>query len=560
MNKELESLGSHSESKEFQDYMQEYMQAEEVEQKGALREGVVVSINEQEDYAMVSVGGKTEGRLPLSEIRDAQGELLFGVNDTIQVYVSQKGERPSVSYKRALAFVKNQEKIQSLGGDFKEKIVEGKVARENKGGYIVVDNEGVEYFLSKAQSSLKRDAKHIGKHIKACITAIDPENASIAISRKRFFDIYSKYQHEQSQKLVESGAIYTGVVKSVTSFGVFVEVEGVEGLVHYTEITHRGSTNPAKHFKEGDVVQVKALSYDEKKKRLLLSIKATMEDPWEEIQTKLKVGYAIKVVVSNIENYGVFVDIGNDIEGFLHISEISWNKDVKHPSDYLELNQEIDVKIIEIDSKNRRLRVSLKQLSDKPFNEFVSKHRVGDVIEGKVATLTNFGAFINLGGVDGLLHNKDAFWEQDQKCKDHFKVGDVVKTKILKIDKDNEKISLEMKYAKASPTETFSQKHKVGGIIEGKIVGMKDFGIFVSVEGVDVLIKAEDIYPLKKEELKMGDMVTSVVVAIEKGNNRVRASVRRLEHKREQDQLHAFNAKDSKMTLGDKIGGFSKKF
>lgn len=136
----------------------------------------------------------------------------------------------------------------------------------------------------------------------------------------------------------------------------------------------------------------------------------------------------------------------------------------------------------------------------------------------------------------------------------------MVKTKILKIDKDNEKISLEMKYAKASPTETFSQKHKVGGIIEGKIVGMKDFGIFVSVEGVDVLIKAEDIYPLKKEELKMGDMVTSVVVAIEKGNNRVRASVRRLEHKREQDQLHAFNAKDSKMTLGDKIGGFSKKF
>ncbi|BDQ28993.1 30S ribosomal protein S1 [Helicobacter ailurogastricus] len=557
MNKELESLGSQSEieSKEFQDYMQGYMQAEEVEQKGALRDGVVVSINEQEDYAMVSVGGKTEGRLPLSEIRDAQGQLLFALNDPIQVYVSLRGERPSVSYKRALAFVKNQEKIQTLGADFKDKFVEGKIVRENKGGYVVIDHQGVEYFLSKAQSSLKRDAKHIGKHIKACITAIDPESALISVSRKRFFEVYSRYQHEQSQKLVESGAIYTGVVKSVTSFGVFVEVEGVEGLVHYTEITHRGSTNPAKHFKEGDVVQVKALSYDEKKKRLLLSIKATMEDPWEEIQTKLKVGYAIKVVVSNIENYGVFVDIGNDIEGFLHISEISWNKDVKHPSDYLELNQEIDVKIIEIDSKNRRLRVSLKQLSDKPFNDFVSKHHVGDVIEGKVATLTDFGAFINLGGVDGLLHNKDAFWEQDKKCKEHFKVGDVVQVKILKINKEDEKISLEMKFAKPSPVETFSQKHRVGDIVEGTIVGMKDFGVFVGVEGIDVLIKSEDLHPLKKEELKMGDVITGVVVAIEKANNRVRASVRRLERKREQDQLHAFNSSDTKMTLGDKISG-----
>ncbi|WP_199765593.1 30S ribosomal protein S1 [Helicobacter felis] len=552
---ELGSLGS-SESEEFKRYMDAYMHEEsEAELKGALKEGMVVSINEAENYAMVSVGGKTEGRLALEEIRDTEGRLLFGVNSPIRVYVSQRGERPHVSYKRALVFERVQAKIAQLGQDYKDKVIEGKVVRENRGNYILADKEGAEYILPKSQSSLRRDSKPIGKHIRACVTNVDPEVGSIVVSRKRFFDVHDKQQHEGAQKLMESQAIYTGVVKSVTGFGIFVEVNGVEGLVHYSEITHRGSTNPAKHFREGDEVQVKAIAYDPEKKRLSLSIKATMEDPWEEIQTKLKVGYAIKVVVSSIENYGVFVDIGNDIEGFLHISEISWNKDVKHPGDYLSVDQEIDVKIIEIDSKNRRLRVSLKQLSDKPFNEFVSKHRVGDLVEGKVVSLTDFGAFVNLGGVDGLLHNKDAFWEADKKCVDHFKVGDTVQAKIARINKEDEKISLETKSKQPSPVEIFNRQYKVGDTIQGSVVSIKDFGIFVQVDGIDVLIKTEDLGPLKKEEIQMGQDVSSVLISVDKATNRVRASVRRLEHKREREQLQAFNATGGRMTLGDKLSG-----
>ncbi|WP_121020254.1 30S ribosomal protein S1 [Helicobacter vulpis] len=552
MKQELESL---DESEVFKQYMDTMDKEDDAEQKGMVKEGVIVSINEAENYAMVSVGGKTEGRLSLDEIRDTQGALLFGVESPIRVYVSQKGERPSVSYKRAIVYDKVQAKIAQLGADYKDKVVEGRVVRENKGGYVLADKEGAEYFLSKSQSSLRRDSKHIGKHIKACITSIDPEAGSISVSRKRFFDVHDKQQHEGAKKLMESQAVRKGVVKSITGFGVFVEVDGVEGLVHYSEITHRGSANPAKHFKEGDEVQVKAIAYDEEKKRLSLSIKATMEDPWEEIQSKLKVGYAIKVVVSSIESYGVFVDIGNDIEGFLHISEISWNKDVKHPQDYLELDQEIDVKIIEIDSKNRRLRVSLKQLSDKPFNEFVSKHRVGDLVEGKVVSLTDFGVFINLGGVDGLLHNKDAFWESDQKCRDHFKMGDVVQTKIARINKEEEKISLEMKFKQPSPLEVFAQQHKIGDTIQGSVVSIKDFGVFVRVNNIDVLIKNEDLSPLKKEEVAMGQEITSVLVSLDKTTHKARASVRRLEHKKEREQLQAFNAGRDKITLGDKLAG-----
>ncbi|GAA6802730.1 30S ribosomal protein S1 [Helicobacter pylori] len=528
----------------------ELLKKEETLEKGTIKEGLIVSINENDGYAMVSVGGKTEGRLALSEITDEKGQLLYQKNDPIIVHVSEKGEHPSVSYKKAISQQKIQAKIEELGENYENAIIEGKIIGKNKGGYIV-ESQGVEYFLSRSHSSLKNDANHIGKRIKACIIRVDKENHSINISRKRFFEVNDKRQLEVSKELLEATEPVLGVVRQITPFGIFVEVKGVEGLVHYSEISHKGPVNPEKYYKEGDEVHVKAIAYDEEKRRLSLSIKATIEDPWEEIQDKLKPGYAIKVVVSNIEKYGVFVDIGNDIEGFLHVSEISWDKNVSHPDNYLSVGQEIDVKIIDIDPKNRRLRVSLKQLTNRPFDVFESKHQVGDVLEGKVATLTDFGAFLNLGGVDGLLHNHDAFWDKDKKCKDHYKIGDVIKVKILKINKKDKKISLSAKHLVISPTEEFAQKHKTDSVIQGKVVSIKDFGVFINADGIDVLIKNEDLSPLKKDEIKIGQEITCVVVAIEKSNNKVRASVHRLERKKEKEELQAFNTSDDKMTLGD---------
>ncbi|GAA8395555.1 30S ribosomal protein S1 [Helicobacter pylori] len=526
------------------------LEKEETLEKGTIKEGLIVSINENDGYAMVSVGGKTEGRLALNEITDEKGQLMYQKNDPIVVHVSEKGEHPSVSYKKAISQQKIQAKIEELGENYENAIIEGKIVGKNKGGYIV-ESQGVEYFLSRSHSSLKNDANHIGKRIKACIIRVDKENHSINISRKRFFEVNDKRQLEISKELLEATEPVLGVVRQITPFGIFVEVKGIEGLVHYSEISHKGPVNPEKYYKKGDEVYVKAIAYDEEKRRLSLSIKATIEDPWEEIQDKLKPGYAIKVVVSNIEHYGVFVDIGNDIEGFLHVSEISWDKNVSHPSHYLSVGQEIDVKIIDIDPKNRRLRVSLKQLTNRPFDVFESKHQVGDIVEGKVATLTDFGAFLNLGGVDGLLHNHDAFWDKDKKCKDHYKIGDVIKVKILKINKKDKKISLSAKHLVTSPTEEFAQKHKTDSVIQGKVVSIKDFGVFIHADGIDVLIKNEDLNPLKKDEIKIGQEITCVVVAIEKSNNKVRASVHRLERKKEKEELQAFNTSDDKMTLGD---------
>ncbi|UOS51907.1 30S ribosomal protein S1 [Helicobacter pylori] len=550
MSKIADDQNFNDEEENFAKLFKKELEKEETLEKGTIKEGLIVSINENDGYAMVSVGGKTEGRLALSEITDEKGQLLYQKNDPIIVHVSEKGEHPSVSYKKAISQQKIQAKIEELGENYENAIIEGKIVGKNKGGYIV-ESQGVEYFLSRSHSSLKNDANHIGKRIKACIIRVDKENHSINISRKRFFEVNDKRQLEVSKELLEATEPVLGVVRQITPFGIFVEVKGVEGLVHYSEISHKGPVNPEKYYKESDEVHVKAIAYDEEKRRLSLSIKATIEDPWEEIQDKLKPGYAIKVVVSNIEKYGVFVDIGNDIEGFLHVSEISWDKNVSHPDNYLSVGQEIDVKIIDIDPKNRRLRVSLKQLTNRPFDVFESKHQVGDVLEGKVATLTDFGAFLNLGGVDGLLHNHDAFWDKDKKCKDHYKIGDVIKVKILKINKKDKKISLSAKHLVTSPTEEFAQKHKTDSVIQGKVVSIKDFGVFINADGIDVLIKNEDLSPLKKDEIKIGQEITCVVVAIEKSNNKVRASVHRLERKKEKEELQAFNTSDDKMTLGD---------
>ena len=201
--------------------------------------------------------------------------------------------------------------------------------------------------------------------------------------------------------------IVEGAIKKITSYGMFVDVGGVDGLVHYNEISYKGPVNPSKLYKEGDIVTVKAISYDKDKRHLSLSIKAVQPDPWAEVESELDEGDTITVTVSNIEAYGVFVDLGNDIEGFLHISEISWNKNVKNPNDYLTVGEEIDVEVIEINSTTHKLRVSLKRLLPKPFDEFIKNYNEGDIVTGTITSLTDFGAFVRIAGVEGLLHNQD---------------------------------------------------------------------------------------------------------------------------------------------------------
>lgn len=517
----------------------------------AIFEGKIVAIKNDEVY--VDIGKKSEGLLALEEIQDDKGNLIFNVGDSIKVAtMGSRGGRVVVSHKKALRKEKVVEFIKSYNEE-NENIFDVKVISKNKGGLVAVDNDGVEFFIPKSQYGFKDSNNPVGKNFKVKIIKVDKEEQSIVASRKRVLEDERKKRKEIISEILDKNKLIEGLVKKITTYGMFVDVGGIDGLVHYSEISYKGPVNPSSLYKEGDKVPVKIIKYDKDKKHLSLSIKAALPDPWSEIKDSLEVGDTIKVVVSNIEPYGAFVDLGNDIEGFLHISEISWNKNIKNPKDYISKGEEIDVEVIEINSDERRLRVSLRNLLSKPFDEFSKTHKVGDMTQGIVTSITAFGAFVKIDNVEGLLHNEDASWDRNDKCKELFKIGDEIKVKIIKIDEDNQKISLSTKELKNSPVQEYAKTHKVGDVVKGMIRDIKDFGIFVELsENVDALIHKEDISSAMLETLKIDDEIEAAIAFIDEKKNRIRLSVKNLLRLKEREVLNEING-DDKMTLGDII-------
>ncbi|EAJ8513529.1 TPA: 30S ribosomal protein S1 [Campylobacter jejuni] len=547
-------------NKKVQDGVDDYLEEEDFGQlleafdksrEEATTEGVIVEIKNDEVY--VDIGKKSEGILALSEIQGDNSKLLFNVGDSIKVAVmGSRGGRSLLSHKKALRkekvieFIKNYQENQ-------DDIFTVKVVGKNKGGLIVVDENDVEFFLPKSQYGFKETNNIIGKTFKVKIIKIDKDEQSIIVSRKKTLDDERRKRKELINNVAQQEDLIEGIVKKITTYGMFVDIGGVDGLVHYSEISYKGPVNPGTLYKEGDKVPVKVIKYDKERKHLSLSIKAALPDPWSEIKDTLDIGDTIKVIVSNIEPYGAFVDLGNDIEGFLHISEISWDKNIKNPKDYINKGQEIDVEVIEINPNERRLRVSLRNLLSRPFDEFMKSYKIADVVEGEITSVTSFGAFVKLGGIEGLLHNEDASWDRNDKCKDKFSQGDKIKVKIIKIDEENQKISLSTKELSSSPVQEYAKIHKVGDIVKGAIRDIKDFGVFVELsKNVDALIHKEDISTSMLENLKIGDDIEAAIVFIDEKKNRIRLSVKNLVRIKEREVLNEIN-NDDKVTLGDII-------
>ena len=514
-------------------------------------DGIIVDIKDSEVF--VNVGKKSEGILDISEIQDENGEIKFKVGDTIKVVITgSRGGKPIVSHKKAL----RKEKVKAYIDSYNEEnqdVFDVKIIGKNKGGFVAQNSDGVEFFLPRSQGGFKDANAVVGKSFKVKVIKIDKDEQSIIVSRKKLLDEDRKRKREAISAVAENTDVIEGVVKKITTYGMFVDVGGVDGLVHYSEISYKGPVNPGSIYKEGDKVLVRVIKYDNEKKHLSLSIKAATPDPWEEIKDGLEVGDTIKVTVSNIEPYGAFVDLGNDIEGFLHISEISWDKNIKNPKDHISEGEELDVEVIEIDANDRRLRVSLKNLLKKPFDEFKAKFKEGDVTKGVVTSVTNFGAFVRIGAVEGLLHNEDASWDRNDKCKDLFKIGDEIEVKIIKIDANEQKISLSQKDLKQSPVQAYAKKFNVGDIVTGKIRDIKDFGVFVELgDNVDALIRKEDLGNVSAESLNINDNIEAAIAFIDEKKNRIRLSIRRLARQKEREVLNEING-DDKVTLGDII-------
>ena len=520
------------------------------ESNGSLCEGEIVNIKDNE--VLVDVRKKSDGVMDISEITANDGSLKYKIGDKIEVLITgSRGGRPIVSHKKALAKSKVADFIAKYDENA-ENVFEVKIASKNKGGYVAYDENGVEFFIPRSQM---REA-NVGTLTKVKVIKVDAEENSIVASKRRMSDASRKERKEALEQIAaRTGEVVTGVIKKITSYGMFVDVGGADGLVHYKEISYKGPINPASLYKEGDSVDVKIISYDKDKKHLSLSIKAAQPDPWSEIKEGLSVGDAIRVTVSNIEPYGAFVDLGNDVEGFLHISEISWDKNISNPKDFIKEGESIDVEVIEINHDTRRLRVSLKNLLAKPFDEFKAEHKAGDILKGEIVSTTEFGAFVKIptksSFVEGLLHNEDASWDRGKRCKDFLKVGEKIEVKLIKIDNKAGKISLSLKELQDSPIAGFGSKHSVGDKVTGSIKDVKDFGAFVELEGgVEALIRKEDA----TDELSVGASIEAAIADIDKSKARIRLSQKKLRVQKEREALDKFNAaSDDKITIGDII-------
>ena len=520
------------------------------ESNGSLCEGEIVNIKDNE--VLVDVRKKSDGVMDISEITANDGSLKYKIGDKIEVLITgSRSGRPIVSHKKALAKSKVADFIAKYDENA-ENVFEVKIASKNKGGYVAYDENGVEFFIPRSQM---REA-NVGTLTKVKVIKVDAEENSIVASKRRMSDASRKERKEALEQIAaRTGEVVTGVIKKITSYGMFVDVGGADGLVHYKEISYKGPINPASLYKEGDSVDVKIISYDKDKKHLSLSIKAAQPDPWSEIKEGLSVGDAIRVTVSNIEPYGAFVDLGNDVEGFLHISEISWDKNISNPKDFIKEGESIDVEVIEINHDTRRLRVSLKNLLAKPFDEFKAEHKAGDILKGEIVSTTEFGAFVKIptksSFVEGLLHNEDASWDRGKRCKDFLKVGEKIEVKLIKIDDKAGKISLSLKELQDSPITDFASKHKVGDKVTGNIKDVKDFGAFVElVGGVEALIRKEDA----TDELSVGASIEAAIADIDKSKARIRLSQKKLRVQKEREALDKFNAaSDDKITIGDII-------
>lgn len=518
-------------------------------EENATREGKIVNIEGSEVF--IDICEKSEGVMNINEIKDENDNLKYNIGDTLKVVVvGRSHDRPRVSHIKALS----KEKVTAFIEKYDENtqnIQNVKIISKNKGGFVCMNKDGVEFFLPKTQSGFKDTNKVVGKTFNAAVIKLNKDENNIVISRKKILETERKKRKELVLNILENKDIINGVIKKITTYGMFVDVGGIDGLVHYSEISYKGPVNPSSIYKEGDEVCVKVINYDNDKKHLSLSIKATLPDPWNEIKDGLEVGDIIKVVVSNIESYGAFVDLGNDIEGFLHISEISWDKNIKNPRDFIKEGDELEVEVIEISIDDRRLRVSLKNLLPKPFDNFKSSYKEGDVVKGTVSGITNFGAFVKIGQIEGLLHNEDISWEKNVKSKDVLKIGDEIEVKIIKIDNNEQKISLSLKELKPNPTNEYAKDHKVGQIVTGVIKDIKDFGVFVNLDnGVEGLIKKEE---LDDRELKVGEEIEATISIIDEKKNRVRLSIKKLHKQKERNAINEINSSDKDDSLGDII-------
>lgn len=501
-----------------------------------LRPGKLVTgtiIKKDSDGFLIDIEYKSDGLIPRYEFSDAEIKN-FKVGDKIEVMLDQlesMGGNVILSYEKAKA-LKAWETVTKL---FEEnKPVEGLVTHKVKGGLNV--DIGIPAFLPGSQIDLQRVTdfdRYVGQTIAASVIKINKKRGNVIISRRKYLSDQRSDTRKKILDTLSEGQIIQGVVKNITNYGVFIDIGGVDGLLHITDMTWGRISHPSELVKIGDTIAVKVLSFDKDNEKISLGLKQLTENPWEKISNSLTVGSRVKGVISSITDYGLFVEIAKGIEGLVHISEISWTDRISDLSKKFKVGEPIEVLIVSMDKENRRMSLSIKQLEKNPWETIDKQFHVGQKIKGTISNITDFGIFVQLmPGIDGLVHISDLSWtEHISHPSDLYKRGQEVEAVILGIDKENKKVSLGIKQLTQDPWETIEQEYPVGKIVDGEVSKITNFGAFVKLPtGIEGLVHISELsdQPVEKVEdvLKVGQKAQFRVINVNKNERKLGLSLR----------------------------------
>ncbi|HEX4042641.1 MAG TPA: 30S ribosomal protein S1 [Xanthobacteraceae bacterium] len=535
-------------------------------QEGSVVKGTVVGI--ERDLAVIDVGLKTEGRVALREFAGPGRNTEIKVGDTVEVYL----ERVENALGEAVLSRDKARREESWGKLEKafqnnEKVT-GQIFNQVKGGFTV-DLDGAVAFLPRSQVDIRpiRDVSPLMNNPQPFqILKMDRRRGNIVVSRRTVLEETRAEQRQELVQNLEEGQVIDGVVKNITDYGAFVDLGGIDGLLHVTDIAWRRVNHPSEVLNIGQQVKVKIIKINHETHRISLGMKQLLDDPWQGIEAKYPVGAKFKGRVTNITDYGAFVELEPGIEGLIHVSEMSWTKKNVHPGKIVSTSQEVEVQVLEVDPVKRRISLGLKQTMRNPWEVFVEKYPAGSEVEGEVKNKTEFGLFLGLDGdVDGMVHLSDLDWKRPgEQVIDEYKKGDKVKAQVLDVDVEKERISLGIKQLSegtpAAAGEAALGELKKGAVVTGEVIDVKEGGIDVKIVGTEYtsFIKrselARDRSEQRPDRFAVGQKVDARVTQFDRRTRRVTVSIKALEVAEEKEAIAQYGSSDSGATLGDILG------
>ncbi|HZP75822.1 MAG TPA: 30S ribosomal protein S1 [Pseudolabrys sp.] len=535
-------------------------------QEGSVIKGKVVGI--EKDLAVIDVGLKTEGRVALREFAAPGRPSEIKIGDTVEVYL----ERVENALGEAVLSRDKARREESWGKlekafNSNEK-VQGVIFNQVKGGFTV-DLDGAVAFLPRSQVDIRpiRDVSPLMNVPQPFqILKMDRRRGNIVVSRRTVLEETRAEQRQELVQNLEEGQVIDGVVKNITDYGAFVDLGGIDGLLHVTDIAWRRVNHPTEVLNIGQQVKVKIIKINHETHRISLGMKQLLDDPWQGIEAKYPVGARFKGRVTNITDYGAFVELEPGIEGLIHVSEMSWTKKNVHPGKIVSTSQEVEVQVLEVDPVKRRISLGLKQTMRNPWEVFVEKHPPGSIVEGEVKNKTEFGLFLGLDGdVDGMVHLSDLDWKRPgEQVIEEFKKGDMVKAQVLDVDVEKERISLGIKQLQGDPMESAGDLKK-GSVVTCEVTEVKDSGIDVKIVDTDLATfirrneLARDRNEQRPERFSVGQKLDARVTQFDRKTHKVSVSIKALEMAEEKEAIEQYGSSDSGAVLGDILGAALQK-